>query len=1439
MNCRHDHTIKKLLYTFLTIAIVSIAALPAHAAPDVDVTDIYTPSSLIALQDTTVTAELTNYGDAGYFYLYMYIDGSWVGTWQLYMDEWSWGTFSVTITGGLTAGYHTISFCASNCRTEGWSWIGTPDLQLTDIYPPTSTVGGQDSIITARIDNNGNANAGPFYVYMYIDGEYVTSWYYSSGLPSRSYSEPYVILTGGLIAGAHNIQFIVDATNTVMESNESNNTRMETFTWTGTPDLEVTDIYDPTSVISGTNTTIKARVTNIGYANAGPFWLDMYIDGQYVASWDFTSGLPAISYSEPYVTITGGLVNGIHAIRFIADSLNEVAESNEANNERTESVTWSGGVPDLELTDIYNPTSLTSGTDTTITAKVTNIGYADATPFYLDMYIDGQYTISVDFSSGLPARTYGEASITITRGLVDGAHNIEFIADSLNEVSESNEGNNNRTESFTWSGGIPDLELTDIYDPTSLVSGEDTTITARVTNIGYADANPFYLDIYVDGEFVGYFDYSTGLPAWYYSEASVTFLGGLPSGDHDIQFIADSLDEVAESNKANNERTETWTWTGPICTSSIGSGIGVLGDNKNHIDTCYISSSDTYNLYDVARRANNNPHGHNGQMADDATIETHYYNTGLMNDPDNVWNASNQASGVDAHVYAAKVYDYLRSTFSLNSFNNQGSSMQSIVEDTSAPNNAYWWNGRVNIGIGSGQLPYSGTLDVVAHEWGHAVTNNASIRQVKTCQRGDTTAGLCYEFESGALNEAFSDWMGTAVEHAYGESNWTMGEGINIIRDLSNPPLYGQPDTYGGQYWYPLGGCVPTQYNDWCGVHTNSGVPNKMFYLLSQGGTHPVSNIAVQGIGISKAIQIAYRANMGYWTNFATFSNALTGMVNAATELYGANSNEVYQVKNAWAAVGVGTIPVVTASASTGGTVSGSGSYEWGSSATVTAIPNAGYIFENWTESGNVVSTSSSYTFTVTGDRTLVANFAPAPVISVSPTSYDFGSYYIGETSPLQTFTVTNIGQDVLNIITVSLTGTDASEFAIYIDTCTGQYLATNGNCTIQIELSPSSEGVKNANLSISSNDPVTPILNVPLSGTGVNDPPVADPNGPYSGIEGQVIILDGSGSYDPDGTITLYEWDVNNDGTYDYYSYSSPTLSYTYSQQGTYTVKLRVTDNLGKIGEAITTANISDTSPLASFTASTASGYEPLTVNFTDTSTAYDGIASRSWNFGDGSPVASGSSVSHVYLQNGIYQVMLTVTDGDGSTDTATMLINVFDTSPTASFTASPTSGSAPLTVNFTNNSTGYDQPLTYAWDFDNNGTIDSTAQNPPYTYTNQGTYTVKLTVTDSDGSTNTLTRTNYISVASGGCANPTVKIGSTYYSSLQTAYNSAGEGSVIQTQDVQLIENLNANFNKTVTIDGGYNCSYATKTGKTSLQGQMTVSNGKVTVKDFILKK
>jgi PKD repeat protein len=85
----------------------------------------------------------------------------------------------------------------------------------------------------------------------------------------------------------------------------------------------------------------------------------------------------------------------------------------------------------------------------------------------------------------------------------------------------------------------------------------------------------------------------------------------------------------------------------------------------------------------------------------------------------------------------------------------------------------------------------------------------------------------------------------------------------------------------------------------------------------------------------------------------------------------------------------------------------------------------------------------------------------------------------------------------------------------------------------------------------------------------------------------------------------------------------------------------------------------------------------------------------------------------------------------------------------PTASFTAVPTSGTAPLTVNFTDTSSG--NPDTWAWDFENDGTVDSTARNPSFTYTTPATYTAKLTVSNSAGSSSS-TKTITVSPAGGG---------------------------------------------------------------------------------------
>jgi len=163
---------------------------------------------------------------------------------------------------------------------------------------------------------------------------------------------------------------------------------------------------------------------------------------------------------------------------------------------------------------------------------------------------------------------------------------------------------------------------------------------------------------------------------------------------------------------------------------------------------------------------------------------------------------------------------------------------------------------------------------------------------------------------------------------------------------------------------------------------------------------------------------------------------------------------------------------------------------------------------------------------------------------------------------------------------------------------------------------------------------------------------------------------------------------------------------------------------------------------PVANFTGTPTSGAAPLTVNFTNSSTG--SITSHLWNFGD-SGTSTVASPSHVYTTPGTYTVSLTVT-GPGGNDTLTrtnyVTVNA-PSAPTANFTGTPTSGNAPLTVNFTDLSTG--SITGWAWDFgDASG---STLASPSHVYTTPGTYTVALTVTGPGGG-NTLTRTNYITV-------------------------------------------------------------------------------------------
>jgi Zn-dependent metalloprotease len=310
------------------------------------------------------------------------------------------------------------------------------------------------------------------------------------------------------------------------------------------------------------------------------------------------------------------------------------------------------------------------------------------------------------------------------------------------------------------------------------------------------------------------------------------------------------------------------------------------------------TSSTSYSLHDDTRGGGIHTYTLNGGTNVNNRVE--------VTSNDTVW-----ATGVaiDAHWGATKVFDYWRLKHNRLSYNGQSSPLNSYVDYDVNYNNASWSGNAMRYGNGTGRATGGFdplvSLDICAHEIGHGV-----------CA---TTAGLIYNRESGAMNEGFSDIWGAVIEHyadplendATAKRYWDIGEEIsnNPLRSMAEPKRFGDPDTYKGINWkFASSSCTPNGNNDQCGVHSNSGVLNKWFYLLTIGGraTNDVGNgYEVLGLGFDTAGVIAYGTEVALTTT-SNFAAARTASINFATAQYGACSKAVEMVTRAWYAVNVG-----------------------------------------------------------------------------------------------------------------------------------------------------------------------------------------------------------------------------------------------------------------------------------------------------------------------------------------------------------------------------------------------------------------------------------------------------------------------------------------------------------------------------------------------------
>ncbi|MFE2067386.1 M4 family metallopeptidase [Streptomyces sp. NPDC059467] len=280
----------------------------------------------------------------------------------------------------------------------------------------------------------------------------------------------------------------------------------------------------------------------------------------------------------------------------------------------------------------------------------------------------------------------------------------------------------------------------------------------------------------------------------------------------------------------------------------------------------------------------------------------------VFTDADNHWGtgatSDRSSAAVDAQYGTNETWDYYKNVHGRNGIAGDGKGSYNRVHYGNSYNNAFWDDSCFCMTYGDGDGTTFGplvALDVAGHEMTHGVTSK--------------TAALTYTGESGGLNEATSDILGTLVEwyannpsdpgdYLIGEKIVRSGFGKTALRYMDQP----SKDGNSADYWSSSVGNLD--------VHYSSGVANHFAYLLAEGsGAKTINGVSynsptyngstVTGIGRDKLGAIWYRALTVYMTSSTNYAGARTATLNAAKDLYGAGSTEYNAVAAAWSAVNV------------------------------------------------------------------------------------------------------------------------------------------------------------------------------------------------------------------------------------------------------------------------------------------------------------------------------------------------------------------------------------------------------------------------------------------------------------------------------------------------------------------------------------------------------
>ncbi|MCC7420972.1 MAG: hypothetical protein IT428_11885 [Planctomycetaceae bacterium] len=472
------------------------------------------------------------------------------------------------------------------------------DLRATMVDAPTTAPRGSTISVNTAINNNGDSPTGSYTLRYYASSDAtITSSdtllksVTRSGLnagTTQQWNES-VVLPAGIAAGNYYIGVIVDATNAVVESNETNNWRADsaTISITAPPnvDLRAMLVDGPAAADGGTNVAVTTAVRNQGTAVSGTYTVAYYIstDANITAS-DIrvksvvrpTLGGGAQQQWAESIALPSNLSTGNYYIGIIVDPSNTLTEALESNNILADSTAIRITQPsliDLTPTHVDGPTTNVRGAPMSVVSSVGNLGSGASGAFTVSYYLSSDATIntadrllktisraSIDGNS---SQTWTE-SITLPSAVTAGTYYIGMIVDPGNSIRERSESNNTRADTAAIAVTIPptiDFLPTAVDAPATADGGMIISVSTGVRNQGTTNASSYGIAYYLSTDAtITSADLrlktvtrpalnAAGLQQWV---ESVAIPSTLATGNYYIGVIVDPSNTVVEISEANN-----------------------------------------------------------------------------------------------------------------------------------------------------------------------------------------------------------------------------------------------------------------------------------------------------------------------------------------------------------------------------------------------------------------------------------------------------------------------------------------------------------------------------------------------------------------------------------------------------------------------------------------------------------------------------------------------------------------------------------------------------------------------------------------------------------------------------------------------------------------------------------------------------------------------